>query len=73
MRIAMGVEYDGAPFSGWQRQDHAPTVQAQLERALSRVANRPITVVCAGRTDTGVHACNQIIHFNTNTQHTTHT
>lgn len=71
MRIAMGVEYDGAPFSGWQRQDHAPTVQAQLERALSRVADRPVAVVCAGRTDAGVHACGQVVHFDTDAQRAT--
>ena len=65
MRIAMGVEYDGTPFSGWQRQRHVPSVQAQLEQALSQVAARPVAVVCAGRTDAGVHACGQVIHFDT--------
>ena len=65
MRIAMGVEYDGTPFSGWQRQRQASTVQARLEQALSQVAARPVAVVCAGRTDAGVHARGQVIHFDT--------
>ncbi len=63
MRFACGVEYDGADFSGWQRQPHAPSVQAAVEAALSRVANHPVTVCCAGRTDAGVHATGQVIHF----------
>jgi tRNA pseudouridine38-40 synthase len=63
-RIALGVEYDGAAFSGWQRQRHAVrTVQAELEAALSRVAAHRVRVVCAGRTDTGVHAAGQVVHF----------
>lgn len=63
MRIACGVEYDGARFYGWQRQ--APgvrTVQQEIERALSRVANERVSVVCAGRTDSGVHATTQVFH-----------
>jgi tRNA pseudouridine38-40 synthase len=63
MRIALGVEYDGTGFSGWQRQSSGRTVQASVETALSRVANDPVEVICAGRTDTGVHATAQIIHF----------
>jgi tRNA pseudouridine38-40 synthase len=63
MRIVCGVEYNGAGFFGWQRQDHARSVQADIEAALSRVANHPVQVVCAGRTDSGVHATWQIIHF----------
>ena len=63
MRIALGIEYDGSRFSGWQRQPHASSVQAALEAALSTVANHPIAVVCAGRTDTGVHATAQVVHF----------
>jgi tRNA pseudouridine38-40 synthase len=66
MRLAAGVEYDGSGFYGWQRQRQSPTVQACVEQALSRVANEPITVHCAGRTDTGVHALCQVIHFDTN-------
>lgn len=65
VRIAAGVEYDGSAFCGWQYQDHSPSVQAVVERALSLVANEPVRVVCAGRTDTGVHAAGQVIHFDT--------
>ncbi|ABI56583.1 tRNA pseudouridine(38-40) synthase TruA [Alkalilimnicola ehrlichii MLHE-1] len=64
-RFALGLEYDGSGFCGWQRQDHAPSVQAALEAALSRVADEPVTVTCAGRTDTGVHATGQVVHFET--------
>ena len=62
-RIALAVEYNGAAYNGWQRNPAVPTVQAHLEAALSRVANHPIKVCCAGRTDSGVHASNQIVHF----------
>ncbi len=65
MRIALGIEYDGRAFCGWQFQDHSPSVQAEVEKALSKVANHFVRVVCAGRTDTGVHATEQIIHFDT--------
>ena len=65
MRIALGIEYDGRPFCGWQFQDHSPSVQEEVEKALSKVANHFVRVVCAGRTDTGVHATEQIIHFDT--------
>ena len=65
MRIALGIEYDGRPYCGWQYQDHSPSVQATLEQALSSVADQPIRVICAGRTDTGVHAAEQIVHFDT--------
>lgn len=64
-RLAAVVEYDGAGFAGWQRQRHARTVQQAVEEALSRVAAQPVTVVCAGRTDAGVHATHQVIHFDT--------
>ncbi|MGQ3891474.1 tRNA pseudouridine(38-40) synthase TruA [Legionella sp. CNM-4043-24] len=63
MRIALGVEYDGSQYHGWQAQTGLHTVQQVLESALSRVADTDVSVVCAGRTDTGVHATNQIIHF----------
>ena len=63
MRYALGIEYDGAAFNGWQRQSHAPSVQQCLEKALSVVANHSATVICAGRTDTGVHARGQVAHF----------
>jgi tRNA pseudouridine38-40 synthase len=65
MRIAIGVEYDGAAFHGWQRQAGVRTVQACVEEALAQVANHPLVVHCAGRTDAGVHACGQVIHFDT--------
>ena len=64
-RIAAVVEYDGSAFCGWQRQSHSPSVQAEVERALSKVAAEEIIVACAGRTDTGVHGTNQVIHFDT--------
>jgi tRNA pseudouridine38-40 synthase len=63
MRYALGIEYDGAGFNGWQRQSHAPSVQQSVEKALGVVANHPVTVICAGRTDTGVHARGQVAHF----------
>jgi tRNA pseudouridine38-40 synthase len=65
-RIALGVEYKGARYRGWQRQEAGvPSVQAALERALSKVAAVPVSVVCAGRTDAGVHASGQVVHFDT--------
>ena len=63
MRIALGVEYDGSQYHGWQAQSGLHTVQQALENALSSVADCTISVVCAGRTDTGVHATNQVVHF----------
>lgn len=68
MRVAAGIEYDGSSFFGWQRQRQSPTVQACLEEALSRVADQTIQVHCAGRTDTGVHAHCQVVHFDTSAQ-----
>jgi tRNA pseudouridine38-40 synthase len=65
MRIALGIEYDGRPYCGWQYQDHSPSVQAVVEQALSNVAAHPVRVICAGRTDTGVHAAEQVVHFET--------
>jgi len=65
VRIALGIEYAGTDFSGWQIQPNQRTVQGVLHKALSVVANEPIEVVAAGRTDTGVHALNQVIHFET--------
>lgn len=62
-RIALVLEYHGGGFSGWQRQDHAPSVQRVVETAISRIANQPVEVVCAGRTDAGVHAAAQVVHF----------
>lgn len=67
MRVALGVEYDGAAFYGWQRQREVSSVQQHVEHALSKVANRPIDILCAGRTDAGVHATGQVVHFETDT------
>lgn len=65
-RIALGIEYKGACYRGWQRQeDGVPSVQATLEKALSQVAAEPVSVICAGRTDAGVHASGQVVHFDT--------
>ncbi len=65
VRIALAVEYDGSRYCGWQKQNSPKlaTVQATLESALSQVANESVSTVCAGRTDTGVHATCQVIHF----------
>lgn len=65
MRIALGIEYDGTDFLGWQRLTHGATVQGALEQALSFVANHPVEVTCAGRTDAGVHGRCQVVHFDT--------
>ena len=63
MRYAIGIEYDGTGFLGWQRLPHGPTVQQAVEDALSFVADHPLEAVCAGRTDAGVHAHCQVAHF----------
>lgn len=65
MRIALGIEYDGSGFFGWQSQPDGRTVQDALQIALSQIAAESITVIAAGRTDTGVHALEQVIHFDT--------
>jgi len=65
VRIALGVEYDGSAFNGWQSQPDGRTVQDVLEAALSTVAAEPVRVHCAGRTDAGVHALCQVVHFDT--------
>lgn len=70
MRIALGIEYDGTDFLGWQRLSHGPTVQGAVETALSRVADHPVTVICAGRTDSGVHARCQVVHFDSDAART---
>lgn len=62
-RLAIGVEYDGSAYCGWQWLKHSPSVQAELERALAKVANQPVRVHCSGRTDSGVHATRQVVHF----------
>lgn len=63
MRVALGIEYDGTGFMGWQRLAHGPTLQAAVESALSRVAAQPVTITAAGRTDAGVHARCQVAHL----------
>jgi tRNA pseudouridine38-40 synthase len=63
MRIALGVDYDGSAFHGWQVQPGGDTVQDALQAALGRIAGEPVAVVCAGRTDAGVHATGQVVHF----------
>lgn len=64
-RIALGVAYAGTGFKGWQRQANERTVQGELESALARIADHSITVRAAGRTDSGVHASGQVVHFDT--------
>jgi tRNA pseudouridine38-40 synthase len=66
MRIALGVEYDGTAYVGWQRQRTGIGVQARLEAAIATVADEPAEAICAGRTDAGVHAAGQVAHFDTN-------
>jgi tRNA pseudouridine38-40 synthase len=65
MRIALGIEYDGTAYNGWQRQKTGLGVQQRVEEALKLVADHTVEVTCAGRTDTGVHASGQVIHFDT--------
>lgn len=65
MRIALGVEYCGTAFHGWQSQAGGGTVQDALESALCEIAGAPVGVMCAGRTDAGVHASHQVVHFET--------
>jgi tRNA pseudouridine38-40 synthase len=65
MRIALGVEYDGSRFCGWQTQPQGCAVQDALERALAEIAGAPVDTICAGRTDAGVHALAQVVHFDT--------
>jgi tRNA pseudouridine38-40 synthase len=71
-RIVLGIEYDGSRYSGWQSQHHLRTIQEELEKALSIVADQPVSVVCAGRTDAGVHAYEQVIHFDTGVDRAMH-
>lgn len=65
MKIALGIEYDGSRFLGWQTQSGGGTVQDALESALSAIADSRVQTTCAGRTDRGVHACGQVVHFDT--------
>jgi len=67
MRYAACVEYDGSGFSGWQSQKgEIRTVQSEVEKALSKVADHAVSIITAGRTDTGVHASHQVMHFDSN-------
>jgi len=72
MRIAAILEYDGSAFCGWQRQTHGRTVQAVVDDAFSQVAGERIDVTVAGRTDTGVHASAQVVHFDTTAERSSH-
>lgn len=72
MRIALGIEYDGTAYNGWQRQRNGLGIQSLLEKALSVVANEAIEVTCAGRTDSGVHASGQVVHFDSAVERTRH-
>jgi tRNA pseudouridine38-40 synthase len=64
-RIAVGIQYDGSRYRGWQVQQGVSSLQATLQAALARVADAPVALICAGRTDTGVHARAQVAHFDT--------
>ena len=68
MRIALGIEYNGATFCGWQTQRSGCAVQDALERALAAIAGEKIATICAGRTDAGVHALAQVVHFDCNVE-----
>ena len=68
-KVVLVIEYDGSEYKGWQSQKFGvPSVQENVEKALSKIANHPVKVVCAGRTDSGVHASAQVIHFETDVQ-----
>jgi tRNA pseudouridine38-40 synthase len=68
MRWALGIEYDGSSFCGWQTQSAGCAVQDRLEQALGQIARERIATICAGRTDAGVHALAQVVHFDTNAE-----
>ena len=68
MRLAVGIEYDGTAYNGWQRQKTGIGVQERLEQALARVADHELELTCAGRTDAGVHATGQVGHFDTDSR-----
>lgn len=67
-RIALCLEYDGSVFEGWQSQSHGRTAQDQVDRAISAIAGHTVVTSCAGRTDTGVHATVQVVHFDTDSR-----
>lgn len=68
MRIALGISYQGSAYHGWQSQTGLVCIQTLLEQAMSQVADHPIALSCAGRTDKGVHAIGQVVHFDTTAQ-----
>jgi tRNA pseudouridine38-40 synthase len=68
LRLALGIAYDGTRFAGWQTQPEARTVQDAIEPAIGAVADHPVKTVCAGRTDAGVHALQQVVHFDTDAE-----
>ncbi len=63
MKYAACIEYDGTAYFGWQRLSHGPSVQGEVEKSLSKVANHDVELTCAGRTDSGVHGIGQVVHF----------
>ncbi len=69
-RVAAIIEYDGTDFAGWQSQAHSVSIQDAVQAALSFVAGHPIIAICAGRTDAGVHAVGQVVHFDTHAERT---
>ena len=69
-RVAAIVEYDGTDYAGWQSQVHSVSIQDAVQAALSFVAGHPVIAICAGRTDAGVHAVGQVIHFDTHAERT---
>ena len=69
-RIALGISYNGHAYHGWQSQPHGLTIQDKVEAALSQFLNQPTRVTCAGRTDTGVHALQQVLHCDTTAKRT---
>src|SRR5260370_19060738 len=69
-RMALGIQYDGSAFSGWQTQSDVETVQVVLERALGKFTQTRVQTVVAGRTDAGVHALGQVVHFDTELERT---
>ena len=71
MRIALGIEYDGTAYNGWQRQRHGVGIQTAVEDALSKVADERVETTCAGRTDAGVHALAQVVHFDSKAERST--
>ncbi len=68
MRLALGIEYDGTAYNGWQRQKTGIGVQSLVDNAITRVADEPVETVCAGRTDSGVHASAQVVHFDSSAE-----